>query len=442
MTCFVRLALMLAVCACLARGQAAQQTQTITIQPGQTVAMQPGQEVNVTVMPVPADVYKQAMRPLEQVRASLENWSDAELGALAAGVHIANEACAQMKPENYSGDALYDLAHLCAFGQDWDAANVAAVQYIARGEQAHRTQAYALSVNALMHQKAVDLAVSSTRTMMSQQPYDAEVAFTLRYMKDSLEQMGNSAGLALAKEEHDKIVQALKLGAPLKATNGDAVMDVGSLYDSAMELAFLLRYARQDADAASAAADCDNALGTAVISAEDRQHVDGVRKRYGLLGTHLPGITVTRALISPTAKAELRQNFGLGTVLVLFPDWCVQCRHMMKTLTEFAKVNATTPLFAYGLAFVDMSIIPDPDAHSAYLKEMQGTSTLVVPVGTPQTFGVSEFPMAIVVDAAGMIRFIGPISADAFNGNGYIEKVIQRMVPAGTVPNASEGRSK
>ena len=36
----------------------------------------------------PGAIYKDAMRPLEVVRASLGNWSDAELGALAVGMHL------------------------------------------------------------------------------------------------------------------------------------------------------------------------------------------------------------------------------------------------------------------------------------------------------------------------------------------------------------------
>lgn len=379
------------------------------------------------------------MRPLEQVRNSLENWSDAELGALAAGMAKARESCAGMKPEDYHGDDLYELVRLCSFGQDWDRTNSAATLYIARGAPEHRTQAYALSVNALMHQNAVDLAVQTTEVMLSWTSYDAEVAFAVRYMKDALEQAGNPLGLKLATEEHTKILQALKLGAPLKAANSDAVMDVGLLYDSAMELAFWQRYAGQDSAAAATAADCDSALADlSALASEDREHIESVRWRYRLLGAHLPSVMVSRALISTTAKPQLPQSFGAGTVLVLFPDWCAQCRHMMKTLTEFNKANATTPLYAYGLTFVDSSLIDDKSVHEAFVKEMQGTPTYIAPASTAQSFGAIEFPLAIVTDAKGAVRFIGSIPGDAFKGGGYIEKVIIRM----TSGRAADGGAK
>jgi hypothetical protein len=66
-----------------------------------------------TDAPLPGAIYKDAMHPLDVVRGSMENWSDAELGALAVGMHKAHDACAQAKPEDYTGDDLYDLARLC-----------------------------------------------------------------------------------------------------------------------------------------------------------------------------------------------------------------------------------------------------------------------------------------------------------------------------------------
>ena len=56
----------------------------------------------------PAGMYKQAMHPLEVVRSSLAIWSDAELGALGVGMHMAAADCGQTKPELYKGDDLFN----------------------------------------------------------------------------------------------------------------------------------------------------------------------------------------------------------------------------------------------------------------------------------------------------------------------------------------------
>ena len=284
----------------------------------------------------PGAIYQDAMQPLEVVRASLDNWSEAELAALAAGMQKAREACDAAKPDEYQGEDLYDLAHLCAFGQDWSPANDAAQKYMASRAQAHETQAMAISVRALAHIGAIDLARATTFGLL-QFPYDADVAYTVRYMKDTLEHAGNPEALALARDEHAAIVQALSQPGPLKAAGSDAAISTGVLYASAMELAFLNRFAGNSDAAAAAAADADAALQKlTAIPAEDQQEIDQVRTQYHLLGTHLPDVHPTRTLQSAGARPRIDPNFGAATVLVLFSDWCIECRELVKTMTKFA----------------------------------------------------------------------------------------------------------
>ncbi|HMG88321.1 MAG TPA: hypothetical protein VK574_21505 [Terracidiphilus sp.] len=413
-----------------------QQTPPV-MSPGQT-SNAPATATQSTEVPIqtPGEIYKDAMHPLDIVRGSLDNWSDAELGALTVGMHKAKEACDATKPDDYSGDDLYDLARLCALGQDWNAANTAALAYVASHLETHRAQAYAMSVNALVHIGAIDLAVQTAREML-RLPYDAEVAYAVRYMKEQLEQTSNPLAVELATEEHPDLVAALARNVPLKAAHGDAVISVGALYESAMDLAFLDRYRGDDDAAQVAAADAQSALkATAVLTAEDKQRIDAVNMRYGLLGARLPSVKVLRAMESPSAKAVIDTHFASATVLVLFPDWCGGCRKMMKTLTEFAKVNKDTPIHAYGLVFADESVIPVQSAHEEILKELRGTATLVVLDTTPQMLGATDYPLGIVLDRTGRIRFIGALPGEAFNGGGYVEKAIERMVAVETKSEA------
>ncbi len=380
----------------------------------------------------PGEMYKDAMQPLSIVRKSLDNWSDAELGALALGMHKAKEECAASKPEDFDGDDLYDFARLCALGQDWEGSNNAALLYIARKLDPHRAQAYALSVNALVHMKAMDLATQTTLEMLWRLHYDAEVAYAVRFMKDTLEETSNPMAVVLAMKEHAPLMDALKRHAPLKAMAGDAVLSVGALYDSAMELAFWQREGGDDTGAAATLADIDAAMkADTPLAAEDAQMVKEVQTRYALLGTELVAPKVLRSLQTPPARLRI-DTHAAATVLVLFPDWCGGCRKMMKSLTEFAKVNKETPIHAYGLVFEDDSVIPAGPGHDLLMKELRGTSTFVVPASTAADLGAVEFPLGIVLDKAGKVRFIGAIPGDAFNGDGYIPKVIERMTGATT----------
>jgi len=364
------------------------------------------------------------------------------LSALSIGMHIAREACDKMKTEDYSKDDLYDLAHLCAFGQDWNPATAAALRYLAGRAPEHRAQAFAICVGAYVHLNAIDLALTTTRQMLQTEPYDAEVAYTVRYMKDYLETAGNPEALKLAEVEHEKIIDALNKATPLKATYGDAVVNTGLLYEMAMEAAFFERYAGNDAQAAVYLSDVERALPpNAALTGEDRQEIDSARLQYHLLGTELENIPVIRSYKTATTKPQvntsLGASFGAATALVVFPDWCVQCRKMMPTMTQFAEVNAGTPIHAYGLIFKENGEETAPDTQ----KELLGADVFEVSEETAHNFGTTDYPLGIVVDHAGVIRFIGALPSDAFNGGGYVEKVITRMVgvQARNLPGAPRG---
>jgi thiol-disulfide isomerase/thioredoxin len=253
-------------------------------------------------------------------------------------------------------------------------------------------------------------------------------------MKDNLEENSSPAAVELAKDEHQAIVAALSEKAPLKATQGDAVMSLSALYDSAMELAFWQRYAGDADGATTTVTEIDSALPPdSPMLAGDVTQIAAVRLRYGLLGAKMPKLEPMRSLESTTAKAataksEVATGDGALTVLVLFPDWCGGCRKMMKPLTEFAKANKETRIRAFGLVFLDDSVIPSPAGHEQLLKELKGTSTLVVPPSTVQTLGANEFPLGVVLDREGRVRFIGVLPVNGFNGDGFVEKTILKIV--------------
>jgi thiol-disulfide isomerase/thioredoxin len=411
----------------------------------QAAAPAPEKPVAPTTL-TPGALYKQALHPLDVVRSSMNNWSDSETAAFLVGVRMARDACVQASPESYSGGDLYDLARLCSLGQDWNAANTAATRYLDSRAEPYRTQAFALSISALMHLNGADLAVATANDMLWDQPYDAEAAYAIRYLKDALEQAGNSASIPLAETEHAQIVKALEAGTALKAVNGDAVISLGVLYESAMELAFWQRYHHDDAAAATTVKDIEDALAKAPApTGEDTLRIDAVRTQYALLGQTLPALNTAPVSVPAKTKGKaaaslpavrIGPGYGAATVLVLFPDWCPQCRKMMKTLTEFGAVNKSTPVYAFGLMFPDdpgqQDLTPEAKqaAHEQNLKEAMGTSTLLVDGKTAHSLGVLDFPLGIVLDHDGRVRYVGVLPDDAFNGNGYMEKVLVRMAGA------------
>ena len=118
-------------------------------------------------------------------------------------------------------------------------------------------------------------------------------------------------------------------------------------------------------------------------------------------------------------------------MLVLFSDWCIECRELVKTMTKFASASSNAPIHVYGLLYPEDSPAGQKDAakllHVENEKYLAGTPTLEVPAQTARTFGVVDYPLGVVLDSSGTIRFIGVLPSDAFERNGYVEKVLGRI---------------
>jgi thiol-disulfide isomerase/thioredoxin len=375
----------------------------------------------------PGAIYRDAMRPLDSVRSSLDNWSEAELGSLAVGIHRAQVACAQAKPEDYTGDDLYDFAHLCSFGQVWPAADDAATSYIASGADAYRAQAYALKISALVHLNDADGAVKTSEEMLGKLPYDAEVAYAMHYLEDDLDKAWNLLVVKLESEEHPKLVAALQQGTDLKAAHSPATLSMGALFEAGMRLACLQRYSGDEAAAELTSSELKQALGTATLTPGDQASIAAALTRFDMLDQPIPSFSAKHAVTPGGAVSSIRSGFGKGTVFVLFPDWCVQCRKMMKSLGAFAAANAAVPVYAYGLIFHEGPVESTKTAAVKQLDETRGTPTALVDAAVAAQWGATDFPYAVVTDGRGVVQFAGTVPTDAFKGDGYIQRVIERM---------------
>jgi hypothetical protein len=381
----------------------------------------------------PGDLYKQAMRPLNQVRTSLDNWSDAEVAALATGMKIAKQACEQSDPKKFTGDDLFDLARLCALGQSWLGSFAAAQQYINSESKEFRTKAYVLKMNALVQMKARDAAVETAETMLAKLPYDAEIAYALLFLKSDLEQSFDPAALKIATQEQSALLAALGSGTSLKAAHSDAVMSLGELYASGMQRAFLESEADNAKEAAKTVAELNAALANVhSLNAFDREQIDAAQTRISALGKPLPSIQVLKALRSADSKALMPTDFGSATVFLLTPDWCAQCKKMSGEIMGYAIGHSQENIHGYALVYHDNRMAPaapDPSGSPDIWKDFQGMPALVVPPQTAQSFGATDFPFAIVTNSTGEVQFAGPIPAGAFTEGGFIEAVIHRIAP-------------
>ena len=377
----------------------------------------------------PGLIYKEAMQPLNEVRANLGNWSSSELAALSVGMRKAAAFCAQSSPTQYSGDDLCDLVRVCVLGQSWPQVLESSAQCIKRGPGSRVTHAYASRITALVQTKNLNEAASTTLTLLQSAPYDAEVANTVLYMKTALEQGGSPGrALELSLAEHPFLLAAITRHTALTEANGDAILSQGGLYASAMKLAFEQAYMADPQGASATAVRVDAATNQAGLSAEDAQTVAAVQTAFQLLGKKMPPLDVKQALNTHDAVSMLPSGYGTLTIFEIFPDWCLSCREQMKNLTEFARINAGNGIHAYGLVFHDDFGLTETTATEPDWKDIEGTSTLVVSKGAVEKLGASELPFGVVVDHDGVVRFAGPFPDNAFQGDGYVEKVAMSVL--------------
>lgn len=381
----------------------------------------------------PGLIYKEAMHPLEVVRASFGNWSPSELTALSVAIRSARVACGATAPEAYAGDDLCDLARLCALGQLWPQALDSARQCIARGPEARRTHAYATEISALAQMKNLNKAQEAGLALLRAQPYDAEVATTILGLKTVLDaEMNSGRTLELELAEQPAILAALERHVVLTEEHGEAMMSLGALYNSAAQLAFLQYYNQDRHASAETMQRLDAAVDTALKS-EDQVMIERVRTQFHLLGARLPELKLQRSFLAPKSMAEIHPEANKETILVLFPDWCTSCREQMKIVTEFDKLNAEQGIRAYGLVFHDDFGVKEDKPTVPEWKDLEGTATLLVDASTVRTLGATDYPLGVIVDHEGVVRLIGVMPDAAFSGDSsYVERALLRVSASGT----------
>jgi hypothetical protein len=51
---------------------------------------------------------------------------------------------------------------------------------------------------------------------------------------------------------------------------------------------------------------------------------------------------------------------------------------------------------------------------------------MLVAPGTAAVFGATEFPLGVVMDKRGKVRFVGAIPSNAFDPRGLVEEIVNR----------------
>lgn len=414
----------------------------------------------------PQAAYDEAIRPVEITHRSIENWSNTETAALAVAVKQAQTACAARPPEQLAGEDLIALARLCVLGQQWPAVLSAAEIYLrpalpSAPPPQQITLALAYRIEASLQLKDPATALSAAQTLLRTQPYTALSQQITEELLRYLQLIQTADSIALATERQPLILTQLRSPAPAaSAPNNQAAVTPHELYTAALMLPTLHQLSNRPAAAASSFEQLEAALPSA-LSPDETISIARARKQYALLGKPLPSIPASVSLFGINETPRINTRYGSATVLLLFPDWCAQCVRMGQQFMPTLVRHAGEDLHLYGLLAQlkpppatpasppTPSPTPSPTSRRARSPSnsapkttdatdpaqpksaadlLRGTPTLVVANNLPETvFAAADFPMLIVTDHAGIIRFLQVAPENAFVPGGLVDQLASHV---------------
>ena len=426
----------------------------------------------------PQAAYDQALLPVVIVHRSVANWSASEAASLSVAVAQAQAFCRARPAAQFNNADLLGLARLCALGQQWNAVLDASNRLLATlpapaaavtaqvttstlAAPSPRAAALAFKIEAALNLQDPATALVTGQTLLATEPYSVlaqQITDTLlRYLQ--LIQTGDA--LNLAGKRLDRILPLLRASAPVPpaeqtvsassqaATRADpATIPAHELYTAALAAPTLLQLEANAPAAAQTLATIEAALPPQ-LGSDETTLIELARRRYQLLSASLPPVPAAVSLFSPTETPRVDRSFGAATVLLVFPDWCAQCVRVGTTqFMPFLTRHAGEDIHLYGLlaqlhpppvpapptprrrgaaSSAETPAAPDTSPTAADL--LRGTPTLVVAATLPMTaFAATDFPLLVVTDHEGRIRYADTAPENAFIPGALVDQLITRVV--------------
>jgi hypothetical protein len=402
----------------------------------------------------PKAAYDEAMHPLEATRHAIANWSDIEIQSLKVAIAHASIACKARDPKTFTGDALVDLARLCALGLEWTAVVQSTTLYIAADTPSKPllNQAYAAQIDAQLHLKDESSALAGAETMLRLVPYDALAAEVVDEAITYMQFVHTTDALALDTLREPLLLAQIRS----RSTPPDPVttpaptstyppQSINYLYSTGLAFAALQQLAGQPEAAHTTVAALDAALPT-TLTPDDTIPIAAARKRYAFLGQPLPVIKMLASLAMPNKLPDLPAPHAI-TSLLLFPDWCAQCVRMGSQFPQSVFIIENHEAYFYALFAETM-----PHAQRAPTNDgtppkptprelLAETPTIVVPPSVIDQFAAADFPFLIIADSHGIIRVLQPVDQDALQSGDTLDTAVARVgaqFPL-TIPEAPPG---
>jgi class 3 adenylate cyclase len=286
----------------------------------------------------PTEAYKAALAPFTATRSQANDLTDADKYALGIGIAQASRDCLALSSDIsvFAGNdkELFALGQLCIFGQQFEPARAALVDYLALPKPPQREQALLLLVRAFLGLKSPGSADAQVDSLLSDYPYDAPIHGAIDQIIDNTEGDRYLSFFALK-------LCATQGAATLPLLAGGKVLE-GK--DSSVSATILFADAVRCAEIARSSSKPDNLKDLAAIVQEpnwvgtaDLAPMQAALERQQMVGESVPLTSLHGYLLGVNSLVPRVLSLKRGTVLLVpFTLWSPSTPEIASDLAKFA----------------------------------------------------------------------------------------------------------
>jgi hypothetical protein len=351
----------------------------------------------------PSESYKAALAPYNATRSQANDLTDADKFALGIGAAQAARDCLPLASDRtaIAKDAkeLFALGQLCMFGQQFEPARAALVDYLALPQPPQREQALLLLVRALLALQQPESAEPQVDSLLHDYPYDPLIHSAINQVINKTEGASpflNDLALQLCHTQSAATLPLLKSGKGLEGKDDN--VPAAGLFVDALRCAELARNAGKpdNLEELSAIVAQPNWIGTSDLAlmraALEREKSIGTKAPISLLRGYVPG-----ASESPQHRVWFAHNL---VVLVAFTLWSPSTPEILGDLAKLAPHQAICAITSWQ-ANTGRDDKPSKEVLDG-LRIWQRSapkrvSIMVVPDSVLKVFHSDVFPVGIIV---------------------------------------------
>jgi hypothetical protein len=286
----------------------------------------------------PTESYKAALAPFTETRSQANDLTDADKFALGIGIAQASRDCLALSSNvsSFVSDAkeLFALGQLCIFGQQFEPARAAFVNYLSVPQPPQREQALVLLVRAYLGLKEPGSAEPHVNSLLRDYPYDAAIHVAIDQVIDASEGVSqNQLALELCATQNRATLPLLISGKALEGKNGS--VSASTLFADAVRCADLAHRAGGPNNLGDLAAIAQQPGWTGTA---DLAPMQAALERQQMVGKSPPLSSLHGYLLGANSLLPKTVSLKRGTVLLIpFALWSPSTPEITRDLAKFTQ---------------------------------------------------------------------------------------------------------